>query len=110
MADPQQTETSPPRDAKFRWWEPVVAFFGGTLVGLVLTLMLGLVALIIAMRGGYQPSLVKLVALMQTSFLANHAALVASDLGLAAVIWLVARRRIERPLAQYFPRPPAWAP
>jgi membrane protease YdiL (CAAX protease family) len=90
------------RDPNFVWWEPAVAFFGGTLAGVVLTVVLGLVALVIAMRGGYQPSQVKLVALMQTSFLANHAALVASDLGLAAVIWLIARRRIVRPLAQYF--------
>jgi membrane protease YdiL (CAAX protease family) len=102
MAEPQQ-DNVPPRDANFHWWEPAVAFFGGTLAGLVLTLVCGLAALVIAMRGGYEPSQVKLVALMQTSFLANHAALVVSDLGLAVVIWLIARRRMARPLAHYFP-------
>ncbi len=103
MAAEPQHDNVTTRDANFVWWEPTIAFFGGTLAGVLLAVVLGLVVLVIAMRGGYQPSQVKLVALMQTSFAANHAVLVASDLGLAAVIWLIARRRIARPLAHYFP-------
>ena len=103
MTEPPASDTAPPRrDARVRWWDLLVAFFGGTLAGIVLAVLVGLAAVLIAMRYGYHPSAASLAAFLRTSFWANMAAIVLSDAGLLLVIWLVARRRFERPLGHFF--------
>ena len=89
-------------DGRIRWWDPVIAFVGGSAAGIVLASILGGAALLIAMRMGYQPSGPKLITLLKTSFATNQFGLAVSDLGLLLVVWLVARRRMVGPIAHYF--------
>src|SRR5450631_2905061 len=103
MAEQAQQDTAPPsRDGIIRWWDLLVAFFGGSVAGVVLSAVLGVAAILIAMRAGFQPTAANVMWFVRTSFAANQALLVASDLGLLVVVWLVARRRFARPLAHYF--------
>jgi membrane protease YdiL (CAAX protease family) len=87
---------------RVRWYDLVIAFFGGNLVGIVLTAIAGLVALAIAMRHGFQPTTASITAFAAKDFWANHVALVAGNIGLFYVAWLVARRRFERPFGHFF--------
>jgi len=100
MAEPPVSQSAP-RDGRIRWWDLLIAFFGGTLAGIVLAALVGLAGVLIAVRYGYHPSVESLTAFLRTSFWANQAAIVLSDGGLLAVIWLVARRRFEHPLGQF---------
>jgi len=98
----QHSSFPPSRDGRLRWWDLVIAFFGGTFAGIVLAVIVGGVAVAIAMRHGYHPNAASLASLTK-NFTANHVLLLISDLGLVAVVWLVARRRVARPLTYYFP-------
>lgn len=89
-------------DGRIRWWDPVIAFVGGSAAGIVLASILGGAALLIAMRLDYHPSAPKLLTLLKTNFATNQFGLAVSDLGLLLVVWLVARRRIVGPVAHYF--------
>jgi membrane protease YdiL (CAAX protease family) len=103
MAEPtERNREATPRDGNFRWWDLVVAFFGGTFVGIALTALAGVVVILIAIRHGLNPERRTLLAAVQASFWINHAILVLSDLGLVGTIWLVARRRLARPIAHFF--------
>jgi len=100
MAEPTESQFAP-RDGRVRWWDLLIAFFGGTLAGIVLATLAGLVGVLIAMRHGYHPTVESLTAFLRTSFWANMTAIVLSDGGLLAVIWLVARRRFARPFGHF---------
>jgi len=101
MAQQLVTESAP-RRREIRWWDLPIAFFGGTLAGIVLTALVGAVGVLIAMRYGFRPSAASLAQFLRSNFAANMAAIVLSDFGLLVVIWLVARRRFERPTAHFF--------
>jgi len=109
MSVPHDTPTPP--DGTIRWYDPPIAFFGGTFAGIALTAVAGVIALVAAMHRGYHPDQESILAFIQASFWANHVTLILSDLGLVAIVWLVARRRIAGPVAHYFPPigPGAWA-
>jgi len=112
MAD-QLAHEPASRDGRIRWWDLVIAFFGGNLAGIALAVLFGLVGVLIAMRYGFRPTVVGLTGILRTSFWANQASIVLSDAGLLAVAWFVTRRRFERP-AEYFLSPAgparlAWA-
>ncbi len=68
----------------------------------MLAALLGVIGVLIAMRYGFRPTEESLSRVLRTSFAVNQAAIVLSDLGLLAVVWLVARWRFERPTAQFF--------
>ncbi|HJW41473.1 MAG TPA: CPBP family glutamic-type intramembrane protease, partial [Rhizomicrobium sp.] len=98
----QITQVSVPRDERIRWWDLLVAFFGGNLLGVVLAFLAGIAAVLIAMLYGFHPTAGNLSRTFRENFWANQVAIVLSDLGFLAGIWLVARRRIERPTGRYF--------
>ncbi|MEJ0025809.1 MAG: CPBP family intramembrane glutamic endopeptidase [Rhizomicrobium sp.] len=101
MAD-QLAQEPAHRDGRVRWYDLLIAFFGGTLAGIVLTALVGLVGVLIAMRYGFRPTVASLTTFLRTSFATNMATIVLSDGGLLAVVWLVARRRFAHPTAQFF--------
>src|ERR1700684_4506554 len=87
MAEQIQTEpASPSRDGRIRWWDLLIAFVGGHLVGIVATVLFAAVALVIGMRHGLKiatrQDIENLIRAAQVNFWANHVALVVSDLGL----------------------------
>jgi membrane protease YdiL (CAAX protease family) len=90
------------RNDEVRWWDLPIAFFGGNIFGIALALAAGVVAVLIAMQSGFQPSTENLSRTFRTNFWANQAAIILSDLGLLAGTWLVARRRFKRPAGRYF--------
>ncbi len=103
MAEPSVPEPVPSRrDGRVRWWDLFIAFFGGTFAGIVLAALAGVAGVLIAMRYGFHPTAANLTAFLRTSFTANQALIVLSDVGLLVVVWLVARWRFERPTAHFF--------
>ncbi len=103
MADPNRPEIAPPRDEAIRWWDVFIAAFGGTFVGVLLTVAVGAAALLISLHRGFALRGDALIAYLTGSFWTNHAALVLTDLGIVAAVWLVARWRMPHPLARFFP-------
>lgn len=91
-----------------RWWDAPVAFIGGTLFGILLIFIAGVIALIMSGNAGSpliplpERILLQLQSLLLKSFAANYVILFLSDLGLLAGIWFVARWRIAKPVAHYF--------
>ncbi|HEY0107758.1 MAG TPA: CPBP family intramembrane glutamic endopeptidase [Rhizomicrobium sp.] len=94
---------SKPRDGAVRWSDLLIAFFGGSFAGVVLSVLVGGAALLIAVAMGFRLNGGGFVGCIQNSFWVNQAAIVLSDLGLLATIWLVARWRTPHPVRHYFP-------
>jgi len=93
---------------RVRWYDLLIAFFGGNLLGIVLTVIAGGIALVVAMQHGFHPTVPTITAFAKKDFWFNHAALVLTDIGLVFMIWLTARWRFERPIGHFFaPVPPA---
>jgi membrane protease YdiL (CAAX protease family) len=98
------TEEAP--SPRIRWYDLVIAFVGGNLLGAVLATILGIGVLLFAMQHGFHPTRQNLTVYMTKDFWANHAALVVTDIGFVAMTWLMARWRFARPLGHFFPPVP----
>lgn len=103
MADREPQAATTSRNGVVRWWDLLIAFFGGNIVGAVLGVGVALIFLLVAVSHGFRPTRAGLAHAMQSNFLLLQLLLVASDAGWLGGVWLVARWRFDRPLARFFP-------
>ena len=106
MADAATPTPDTPRASggDAHWVDILIVVVLGLVGGVLLTFAVGGIVLGVAMAMGYKlANFQLLVAGMKLDFMANHVALVCSDLGFLVVLWIVATRRSGPPLADYFP-------
>lgn len=102
MAD-QHALTGPPRrDGAVRWWDLLLAFFGGNFLGAVLAIAVGVCVALAADRIGLAGAVQGYLASLRTDFWTNMSAILFTDGGLLAAVWFVARWRFESPAARFF--------
>jgi membrane protease YdiL (CAAX protease family) len=90
-----------PATSAVRWWDWLVAFVGGNVLGLVP--LLAVIAVMLVARGGLTPLDVAAAAL---PFTATYAAIMGTllfgDAAMLGVTYWLAWRRVARPFAVYF--------
>ncbi len=108
MTEPSIAEApTTSRDGRVRWYDLIIAFVGGNIVGVIGLVLAGVAALLIArnygVKVGSQQDLAALANSLQTNFWAIHVSVVVSDLCVLAAVWFVAWRRFAHPFGVFFP-------
>jgi membrane protease YdiL (CAAX protease family) len=104
IADPN----APVRTGQLRWYDLIIAFVGGNMLGVVALVAAGIVALLVAVALGMKvAAIAPTVQALQFNFWAIHASVVISDACALFATWYVAWRRFARPFGAFFP-PVSW--
>ena len=94
-------------DTGVRWWEPIVAFVGGNVIGSVAAVAIGIGGIVIAVsRGVAVPDAAALSALLTSNFAVIMGTLVLNNLAVLSMVWWLVRRRAASPFGAYFPPVP----